>query len=102
MAGRARVGASRRLLVMSDASRIPDAPVLDVVDDGLSDEEIAARTAAWLDELRSKPPVRASETAAEALDRLYADGELGPRLSSTPRLRLSWSPGRRSDSRSQI
>lgn len=61
---------------MSDASRAPEAPVLDVIDDGLSDEEIAARTLAWIEELRSKPPVRTPETAAEALDHLYADGEL--------------------------
>jgi hypothetical protein len=61
---------------MSDASRAPDAPVLDVVDDGLSDEEIAARTLAWLEVLRSTPSIRTSETAAEALDHLYAVDEL--------------------------
>ncbi|MCC6226740.1 MAG: hypothetical protein IT195_10100 [Microthrixaceae bacterium] len=47
-----------------------------VIDDGLSDEEIAARTLAWIEELRSKPPVRTPETAAEALDHLYAYGDL--------------------------
>jgi hypothetical protein len=31
--------------------------VLDVVDDGLSEEEIASRTLAWIEELRSKPPI---------------------------------------------
>ncbi len=61
---------------MSDASRIPASPVLDVIDDGLTDDEIAARTAKWLDELRTAPPVRLRETAAEALDRLVADGDL--------------------------
>lgn len=74
--GRGPLGAAPTLVGMSDASRALGAPVLDVVDDGLSDEEIAARTLAWIEELRSKPPVRTSETAAEALDHLYADGEL--------------------------
>lgn len=49
--------------------------VIDIVDDGLSDEEIATRTAAWLSDLRTVPTERPTETAAEALDRLHADGE---------------------------
>lgn len=61
---------------MSDASRATEAPVLDVIDDGLSDEEIAARTLAWIEELRSEPLVHPPETAAEAQDQMYADGEL--------------------------
>jgi hypothetical protein len=73
---RSPLGVARTLGGMSDASRAPDAPVLDVVDDGLSDEEIAARTLAWLEVLRSTPSIRTSETAAEALDHLYADDEL--------------------------
>jgi len=74
--GRSSLGAARTLVDMSDASRASEAPVLDVVDDGLSDEEIAVRTLAWVEELRAKPPIRTSETAAEELDHLYADGEL--------------------------
>lgn len=61
---------------MSDASRVPASPVLDVIDDGLTDDEIAGRTAEWLDELRAAPPIRLRETAAEALDRLAVDGDL--------------------------
>lgn len=61
---------------MSDASRVPANPVLDVIDDGLTDDEIARRTAKWLDELRTAPPIRPRETAAEALDRLAVDGDL--------------------------
>jgi hypothetical protein len=61
---------------MGKASRVDAAPILDVVDDGLSDVEIAARIAHWLRELAKEPIVSPSETAAEALDRLYADGDL--------------------------
>ena len=61
---------------------IPDArilhtiAVLDVVDDGLTYDEIAARTASWLDEIRSAPPLRLREAAVDALDLLAADGDL--------------------------
>ncbi len=61
---------------MSDAYRASEAPVLDVMDDGLTDDDIAARTRAWLSELNSEPPLHTSETAAEALHRLYAAGDL--------------------------
>lgn len=61
---------------MSDASRSTPAPVVDIVDDGMTDEEIAARTQEWLAELRELPTIDIGVSAAEALDELYADGEL--------------------------
>jgi hypothetical protein len=60
---------------VSDASAVP-AAIVDIVDDGLSDDEIAARAAAWLSDLRAAPTERSTETAVEALDRLYVSGEL--------------------------
>lgn len=61
---------------MSDASRSTPAPVVDIVDDGMTDEEIAAQTQAWLAELRELPIIDIGVRAAETLDELYADGEL--------------------------
>jgi len=61
---------------MSDASRVTPAPVVDVVDDGMTDEEIAAHTQAWLAELRELSIIDIGATAAETLDELNADGEL--------------------------
>lgn len=50
------------------------AVIEDVADDGLTDEEIAARTLAWIEKLRSVPIVRPSEAAALAVRELR-DGE---------------------------
>lgn len=61
---------------MSDASHSPPASVVDVIDDGMTDEEIAMHTQAWLDELRDLPIIEIDVSAAETLDELYADGEL--------------------------
>jgi len=61
---------------MSDASHSTPAPVIDVVDDGMTDEEIATHTQAWLAELRELPVIEIDVSAAETLDELYADGEL--------------------------
>ena len=49
------------------------AVIEDIVDDGLSDEDIAALTLAWLSELRGldAPPVVTTETAAEAVRQLH-------------------------------
>ena len=61
---------------MSDASSVLPTPIVDIIDDGMTDEEIAAHTQAWLAELREQPIIDIGTTAAEVLDELYADGEL--------------------------
>ena len=61
---------------MSDASRSASAPIVDIIDDGMTDDEIAAQTQEWLAELRELPTVDIGVSAAETLDELYADGEL--------------------------
>lgn len=42
----------------------------------MTDEEIAAHTQAWLDDLRKEPVVDLGVSAVEVLDQLYDDGEL--------------------------
>ncbi len=61
---------------MSDASRLSSSPVVDLVDDGKTDEEIAALTDATRLALRDMPTVDIGVSAAEVLDGLYADGDL--------------------------
>jgi hypothetical protein len=61
---------------VSDASRLPSSPVIDLVDDGKTDDEIAALTDEWRLVLRDLPTVDIGATAAEVLDELYADGDL--------------------------
>lgn len=61
---------------MSEASRSTPAPVVDIIDDGMTDKEIAAHTQSWLAELRELPIIDIGVSAAETLDELYADGEL--------------------------
>lgn len=61
---------------MSDASRTTPAPVVDVIDDGMTDEEIAAHTDAWRLALREEPIVDLGVNAADTLDEMYADGDL--------------------------
>jgi hypothetical protein len=63
---------------MSDASRISRVELVDLVDDGMTDEEIASHTEAWLDRVRSTPGVVLPESAAEALEACERDGELWP------------------------
>jgi len=61
---------------VSEASRSTPAPVVGIIDDGMTDQEIAANTQAWLAELRELPIIDIGVSAAETLDELYADGEL--------------------------
>lgn len=51
-------------------------PPIDIVDDGLTDEEIAERVAEWLDELRQAPAVELPVSAAEELAAARRDGDL--------------------------
>ena len=43
------------------AGQLPNPPVVDVVDDGLTEDEIAARFAEWLADLESVTPVELNE-----------------------------------------
>ncbi|MEJ7801555.1 MAG: hypothetical protein WKF60_13610 [Ilumatobacter sp.] len=61
---------------MSDATGISRVELVDLVDDGMTDEEIAEHTQAWLRELKQAPIVDLGVSAADVLDQLYADGEL--------------------------
>ena len=61
---------------MSDASRLSSSPIVDLIDDGKTDDEIAALTDAWRLALRDLPTVDIGVTAAEVLDELYVDGDL--------------------------
>ena len=61
---------------MSDASSSTPPPVVDLIDDGMTDEEIAAHTQEWLAELRKLPIIDLGVNAADVLDEMYADGDL--------------------------
>ncbi len=61
---------------MSDASHAAPSPVVDLIDDGMTDDEIAAHTQTWLEDLRKSPVADLGVSAAEVLDQLYADGDL--------------------------
>lgn len=52
---------------MSDASSASPSRAVDLVDDGMTESEIAAHTDAWRDRLNELPVVDLRETAAEAL-----------------------------------
>ena len=58
------------------ASDLPRDPVVDVVADGLTEDEIAARFEAWLSHLDSLPTVDLSVSAADELRRAYADDDV--------------------------
>ena len=58
------------------ASDLPRDPVVDVVEDGLTEDEIAARFEAWLADLDSLPTVELSVSAADELRRAYADDDV--------------------------
>ena len=58
------------------ASDLPSDPVVDVVEDGLTEDEIAARFEAWLVDLDSLPTVELSVSAADELRRAYADDDV--------------------------
>lgn len=61
---------------MSDASSSTPFPVVDLVDDGMTDEEIARHTQSWLDEIRSTPGIVLPESAVEALEAAERSGDL--------------------------
>ncbi len=58
------------------ASDLPRDPVVDVVEDGLNEDEIAARFAVWLTALDAQPTVDLSVSAADELHRAYADDDV--------------------------
>ena len=58
------------------ASDLPRDPVVDVVADGLTEDEIAARFEAWLSDLDSLPTVDLSVNAADELRHAYADDDV--------------------------
>ena len=58
------------------ASDLPRDPVVDVVADGLTEDEIAARFEAWLANFDSLPTVDLSVSAADELRRAYADDDV--------------------------
>jgi hypothetical protein len=62
--------------VARTASDLPRDPVVDVVADGLTEDEIAARFEAWLSDLDSLPTVDLSVSAADELRRAYADDDV--------------------------
>ncbi len=49
---------------------------VDLVDDGLTEAEIAERVARWLDELEKEPTVTLSVSAAEELEAARRDDDL--------------------------
>ncbi len=61
---------------MSDASRSTPLSVVDLIDDGMTDEQIAERTGVWLDHVRSTPGIELPESAVEALEAIRRDGDL--------------------------
>lgn len=63
---------------MSDVSNAVAPTVVDVVDDGMTDDEIAALTQSWLDEVRDSPGVELPESAADALSAERSAGNLWP------------------------
>ena len=58
------------------ARDLPGDPVVDIVDDGLTEDEIAARFAAWLAELDLLPTIAVAVSAADELRRADADNEV--------------------------
>ena len=58
------------------ASDHPRVPVVDVVEDGLNEDEIAARFEAWRCDLDSQPTVELSVSAADELHRAFADDDV--------------------------
>ena len=57
---------------MSDASSATPPPVVDMVDDGMTDEEIAAHTDRWRAQLDESPVVASTANAAELLEAIRA------------------------------
>lgn len=61
---------------MARPDDIDSTPPIDIVDDGLTDEEIAERVGEWLDDLREAPAVELHVSAAEELAAARRDGDL--------------------------
>ncbi|MCU1396481.1 MAG: hypothetical protein JWM34_4909 [Ilumatobacteraceae bacterium] len=58
------------------AGELPHSPVIDVIDDGLTDDAVADQFAAWLTDLEAVTPVELQVTAADELHRAYADDDV--------------------------
>jgi len=58
------------------AHDLPAAPVVDIVDDGLADVDIATRFAEWLSELDSVATVKLPVSAVDELRSAYADDDV--------------------------
>ena len=59
-----------------NADALPVEPVIDLVDDGLSDSEIATRFAEWLSDLDAVPVVVLPVSAIDELRNAYADDDV--------------------------
>ena len=57
-------------------ANIDPTPPIDIVDDSLTDDEIADRVAEWLDDLREAPAVELPVSAADELAAARRDGNL--------------------------
>jgi len=61
---------------MAHPAHIGPTPTTDIVDDSLTDDEIADRVAEWLDDLREAPAVELPVSAADELAAARRDGNL--------------------------
>ena len=61
---------------MAHPAHIDPMPPVDIIDDGLTVEEIADRVAEWLDDLREAPAVDLPVSAADELAAARRDGDL--------------------------
>ncbi len=61
---------------MAHPAHIDPTPPIDIVDDSLTDLEIADRVAEWLDDLREAPAVELPVSAADELAAARRDGDL--------------------------
>lgn len=59
-----------------NADTLPVEPVIDLVDDGLSESEIATRFAEWLSDLDVAPVVALPVSAVDELRNAYADDDV--------------------------
>lgn len=64
------------LVMARPAGQLPHSPVIDVIDDGLTDDAVADRFAAWLTDLEAIAPIELHVTAADELHRAYADDDV--------------------------
>ncbi len=58
------------------AGELPHPPVVDMIDDGLTDDAVADEFAGWLTDLEAVAPVELQVTAADELHRAYADDDV--------------------------